>query len=316
MKQKNIFSAICVLSVLAICVFIANARDADASLPEILQAVQKNVDFLKEHLVDLISEEEITIEEFDDKGKAKKTKNIISEYRIFPETTGSIPDCRVIYEIIESLLPVGILREERELLSVKENNRTQRLDKYSFTEDFWASGGSYIELLVLFDKQNEKCFDYELKGDKNTNGRNVYEIGIKQKGADVGTKELGKNEKISWNITYEGSALIDAGTMEIVQINRDRIDIKIDTRRTEKSSITGMFPYVTTRYFLFTQYEYEKVKINNQYLTLPVAKIARLFRINEQLYISYKYRYGKHRVFAVDTKISFDAVKGASIEEP
>ena len=315
MKQKYILSATYLLLILTMCVFTVNAQDTGASLPEILDAVQKNVDFLKEHIVDLISEEEIIAEEFNDKGKVKKTTNIISEYRIFPELTNSTSGCHAVYEIIESLLPAGILREERELLSAKENNKTQRLDKYEFTEQFWAKGSSYIELFFLFDKQNEKCFDYELKGVRRINNRNVYEIGIKQKESDAGTKQTSENENISWDIKFAGFALIDTGTREIVQLNRDKFGININTRRPGKSPIAGMFPYVTIRYFLFTQYEYGKVKIDDQYLTLPVAKTFKLFRINEQLHASYKYRYRNHKVFTVDTKISFDPIEESSMEE-
>ena len=305
MKQKTILF----LLITAMCVIPVNAGDANASLLEILQAVQKNVDFLKENIIDLISMEEILIEEVNDKGKSTRAANIISEYRIFPETTGSISDCRVVYEIIESLMPTGILREEREMVSAKENNRTQRLDRFQLEEHFWARGSSYVELLVLFDKQNEKCFDYELKGDNNTNDRNVYVIGIEQKEADIGRTHTEKTEDISWNVKYEGSALIDAGTMEIVQLNRNRVNINYSTRRTKSSPINDMFPSVATaRYVLFTRYEYEKVKIKDQFLTLPVTKTVELFRENGQLETSYKYRYVNHRAFTVDTKISFGTI--------
>jgi hypothetical protein len=310
MKQKFFRSmAILFLSIPVMCAIPVNARDTNTSLSEILQAVQQNVDFLKENIIDLISTEEITIEEFNDRGRRTRATNIISEYRIFPETTSLIFDCRVIYEITESLLPTGILREEREILSVKENNRMQRPDRFEFEEPFWARGSSYVELLVLFDKQNEKCFDYELQGVENINDRNLYVIGIKQKEADVGTAHTERNENISWDVKYEGSALIDAGTMEIVQLNRGRVNINYNTRtqRAKKSPIHEMFPSVAiARYVLFTRYEYERVKINDQFLTLPVAKTVELFRENGQLNTSYKYRHSNHRAFAVDTKIFFD----------
>jgi len=300
-------AAILFLLISAICVFIANARAADISLSGILRAVQNNVDFLKEHIVDLISEEEITVEEFNDKGKVKNKINITAEYRVFPELKESTPDCRVIYDIVESFLPAGILREERILLSVKENNKTRLPDGYEFKEHFGVGGSSYVELLFLFDKNNEKCFDYELKGAGKYNDRDVYIIGIKRKEADSGRRRI-ENENISWDMKYDVTALIDAGTMEIVQLNRERVEISFSSRRTAKTTIAGMFPYVTTRYYLFIQYEYERVKIRDRYLTLPVAKTARLLRINEQPEAVYKYRYGNHRMFAVGTKVLFDAV--------
>jgi hypothetical protein len=300
------YRTIPLLLILATCAFPVNAQGADASLPEILKAVQKNVDFLKEHLVDLISEEVVVIEEFDDKGKTKKITNIVSEYRTFPEITNAISDCSVVYEIIESLMPVGILREERELQSVKENNKAQRLDRYKFNEHFWAGGSSFVELLFFFDKQNEKCFDYDLKGVEKNNSRDVYVIGIKQKEASIGAKYTEINEYIHWGIQHAGSMLIDAETMEIVRLNRNRVSIYYNTKRAGNSPIYDMFPYSTARYTASTQYEYEKVKIRDQYLTLPVAKTVELIRSNGKLGSSYKYRYSNHRAFGADTKISFD----------
>jgi len=128
MKHKFACLKICLFLISAMCAVSLNAADADISLSEILQAVQKNTDLLKENVIDLISEEEITIEEFNNKGKRTRIANIVSEYRIFPEKTTSIADCRIVYEIMESISSAGIMREEREILSAKENNRTQRLE--------------------------------------------------------------------------------------------------------------------------------------------------------------------------------------------
>jgi len=58
----------------------------------------------------------------------------------------------------------------------------------------------------------------------------------------------------------------------------------------------------------FLQYEYEKVKIKDQYLNLPVSKTVRLFRENGQFYASYKYTYTNHTVFTVDRKILFGPI--------
>jgi len=297
------------------CAIPVNARDENASLAEILHAVHRNVDFLKENIINLINTEEITVEEFNDREKRTRAVNIISDYRVFPEKTGPISDCRVIYEILESMMPTGILREEREMLSVKENNRTQRLDRFEFTEPFWARGSSYVDLLILFDKQSEQCFDYELKGAGNADNRDVYIIGIRQKEADIGETAGEKNETISWNVRYRGVAFIDSATMEIVRLNRDMVNINYNTQRAKNSPLHDMFPSVAlTRYGLLVQYEYGRVRINDKYLTLPVTKAVDLFRENGQQDASYKYRYGNYRAFTVDTKIIFGATDEPSVE--
>jgi hypothetical protein len=78
--------------------------------------------------------------------------------------------------------PSGILREDREMLSVKEDNNIIK----EFTEAVWAKGNSYVDYFILFDKQNEKCFDYKLIG--RMEEPNAYVIEIKQKEIDIGKK--------------------------------------------------------------------------------------------------------------------------------
>jgi len=306
MKQTCL--KICFLLIPAMCAVPATAGDADISLPEILQAVQKNTDFLKENIIDLISTEEIAIEEFNEKGKRTRAANIISEYRIFPEKTSSISDCRVVSEIVETFSLAGMLLEERELLSAKENDRTQRIDRYNFKEPIWASGSSYVDLFILFDKQNEKCFEYKLNGVESNNGRDVYVINVEQKEPDIGIKQTGENKNLSWKIKYGSSVWIDADTMEVVRLTRDRIDLFYNNvSGPGKPSIFNIFPHVTARYVFSAQYEYEKVRIRDYFLTLPVAKTVELFRPDGKLDTSYKYRYGSHKAFTADTNISFGA---------
>ena len=316
MKQKQ-FGAVRSITqfmmVLAICTVPVNAQNADISLLDILQAVQKKVDFLKEHLSDLISTEEITVEEFNDEvkttgifsGKTTKTTNIVSEYRLFPEFARTVSNCRVVSEMLESLLPVDILREERTLLSVKENNKTQKIDRFTFDEPFWTRGSSYINLLILFDKQSQDCFDYQLRGTGKIGDRNVYEIGIKQKEADIGETISDEKTKISWKGKYEGLALIDAKTMDILQLTRDKVNIyNVIHQEVKLPAGRILIPQGIVRYALFTRHEYTKMKINDQFLTLPVTKTVELYGENEQIISTYKYRYSDHKVFYVDTKIT------------
>ena len=306
MKQRYFCSAKLAALVLAICIVPVNAQDSDIQLSTILQSVQKNINLMREQIIDLISEEEILIEEFDNDGKKKKTINVLSEYRIFPEKANMIHDCRIIEEINESLLPTGILHEERTVISIKENGKKIN----DFTEQFWAKGSSYVDLFILFDKQNEKCFDYKLKEVDKIGERAVYKIEIKQKEADTGEKNTKQDKSISWNTKYEGFALIDAATMEVVQLNRDRFEINYT--RQYAIPITRKLKIITLplgRYNVLTQYEYDKIKINDRSMALPVSKTIELFKENGQLDTVYKYKYGKHKAFNVSTKIKFNAVE-------
>jgi len=315
MRVKCVYPAIRFVLISVICAVPLNAQDLDDYFLKILRTVQKSVDSQKELLVNFLSSEEITIEEFDDNGETKKTTNVISDYRAFPESATAIPNCHVVSEILESLQPSGILRVEREVLSVKENDAPIK----EFTEAVWAKGNTYIDFFILFDKQNEKCFEYRLIG-KNEE-RNVYLIEIKQKETDIGESDIGKVDIVrrSWNLRYEGIALIDAGTMEIVQLTRNGVNYNIRYLPTFQfggsaySNSTALkTEEVVENYVFFTQYKYEKVKIGDRLFTLPVAKDVRLIRENGRLDTVYKYNYSNHKAFAVDTKISFGAMEESS----
>ena len=239
------------LLILAVCAVPANAQNtgktynADISISEILSAVQKNVDFLKENIVDLVGSEEITVEEFNNKGinskgKIEKTTNVISEYRIFAGSVNNASGCDFVSEALYlpqsrrlinisrevSGIPreaLGIPREERKTLSVKVNNKTPRTGRVMFNEPDWAEEHSFAGYLVLFNKQYEKCFDYKLLGVEKINNRAAYVV-------EITSKESGGEETTDMrlNAVYKSVALIDAETMDIVQLSRGRVNINHD----------------------------------------------------------------------------------------
>lgn len=327
MKQKYFCLAVCFLLVSITCAVTVNAQDTDIYLSNILQVVQKYVDSQKEQIVDFLSKEEITIEEFNGKTKPVNITSIISDYRVFPEKATVISDCRIISEILTSLQP-DIMQEDREVLSIKRNNRKVK----EFTEDVWARGNNYIDIFILFDKQNEQCFEYKFVGRGKIKERNVLAIEVKQKSIDIGRNDIDdakSNDRgermvgISWHSAYQGIVLIDAVTMEIVQLSRDGIDY-ILTYKTPPiiHPITGkVLPtiiYKEKKYIIFIQYEYDKVKIGDHFLTLPVTKTVKLFQDNGQLDTVYTYRYSDYKSFGVGTKIMFDEMEESSdqIENP
>ena len=281
------------------------AQGADSPLSDILIAIQKKVALLKELNTDLIAEEEIKIEEFDNRRRVKKTTSIISEYRITPIKS-------------KTRFSHGISQEERMVLSAKENGRTTKIR--NFFEPLPIAGvNTNADLFVLFDKQNETHFDYEFSGEdlsvlldkKNEKyinfkfngiddlkGRNIYIINIVQKERDIG-RTL---DNWRWDLRYRGVALIDAETMEVVQLNRERIN----TFRNRG--------FIRLRKYFFTQYEYERVKIEDQYFALPVAKIVEVYQMNGQLDTVYRYKYSNYKAFTVNSTIRFGD-KDLSIDE-
>jgi hypothetical protein len=290
------------------CAVFVNAQDSDVSISEILQAVQKNVALLKELNTNLVAEEEITIEEFDENRKIKKKTEVISEYRIIPTKS-------------EGLFSYGVPQEERTVLSAKENGKVKKIKKFVEPKSIFWTINSCTDFFVLFVKQNEEHFKYELNGtdlsvliDKQNErysyykfneiekfkGRNVYIIDIEQKEAEIG--KLGSYWR--WNIKYIGVALVDIETMEIVQINRRRV---IMNRYLNSIIGLGARRAIHLNYH-FVQHEYDKVKINDQFLTLPVAKTVEVYRMNGQLDTVYKYKYSNYKEFTVDTKIEYGEI--------
>ena len=312
MKQKFFYSLIWFLFVMFICELSVNAQDSDVYLSNILQAVQNNVDSKKEQFINFLSKEEITIEQFNEKMKLVNTTSVISDYRAFPKTTTSFSDCSIVSEILTSIQP-NIVGEEREILSIKQNNRNVK----EFSEAIWARGNTYTDIFILFDKQNEKCFDYKLLGISKIGERSVLAIEIKQKNIDIGRNDIKdtvgnvsgqKMLGISWVLMYEGLVMIDAETMEIVQLSRDSIDYIETYKFPSIHPLTRKVSYYVLReenYYFSTQYEYDKIKIGDHFLTLPVTKIIKLFRENGQLDTIYTYKYSNHKAFSTNTTISF-----------
>ena len=363
MKQRHFGLLMIVLLVCATCAVPANAQNThnadilDISISEILSAVQKNVDYLKENIVDLVGSEEITVEEFDNKGKTEKTTSVISEYRIFAGSVNNASGCDFVSEALYlpqsrrlinisqevSGVPreaLGIPREERETLSVKVNNKTPRTGRAMFIEPDWAEDHSFAGYLVLFNKQYEKCFNYKLLGVEKTEGRPVYAV-------EVIRKESGGEETADMppNPVYRNIALIDAETMDIVQLNRGRVDVNHDaladisnadpvatlnrmtptevdwplhyevlTKILQSNIDKGvrddpLYAYMVRPYtvldswkYFLARYEYGKVKIGDQLLTLPVAKTIEVFEIItnkketiDRLAAVYKYNYSDYK---------------------
>jgi len=354
------------LLVWAVCAVPASAQNADdaniadISISEILSAVQKNVDFLKENIVDLVGSEEITVEEFNNRGKTEKTTSVISEYRIFAGSVNNASGCDFVSEALYlpqsrrlinisqevSGVPreaLGIPREERKTLSVKVNNKTPRTGRVMFYEPDWVEEHSFAGYLVLFNKQYEKCFNYKLSGVEKINNRTTYVV-------EITSKESGGEETADMppNSVYKSVALIDAETMDIVQLSRGRVDVNHDAladvsnadpvatlnrilsneipsaewylhhevlNKILQSNINKgvrddpLYAYMVRPFtmldsweYFFTRYEYGKVKIGDQFLTLPVEKIIEVFEIvtNKKeavgrLAAVYKYSYSDYK---------------------
>lgn len=387
---------------------------------KILRNIQNQVDLLKENLVDIITTEEVinddSFQTYDVKGKPiEQIISTISEYRISfqKETTSTSSNCIVVAKILNPAEPPFILQEDRKILSIKRSDLT----KYGRPQTLHGQGqtltdplshflfdvarNSFIELIIPFDRQYEKCFDYKLLGVTKIKERTLYVVSVKgkessieegitqkfiateedmvvkrdkttntmnTKGDLIATGEItatGKNKElfrretdVSWDIKFGGLALIDTGTMEFFQFKNGLVNIqtiyagsgtdygKIDITPirfpdgnrfsifTDQGNIIAMADgsisckpnnIFCSRYFL-VQTEYEKVKIKDQFLTVPVARTIELYRrklnlealklqkveykYEADLIETYKTSYSNYKAFNVDTNIKFGRIEG------
>jgi len=261
-----------------------------------------------------------------------------------------------------------------------------------FYIDIARSG--FIELIVPFDKQYEKCFEYKLLGVTKIKDRDVYILEVMGKEASTGEKipakaegtanseavtevevslikkegdaEKGKTHraisydmqswaeaKQSWDIKFGGLALIDARTMELFQFNCKRVDMEIinseyheENAKYEKRPAQfpngpgftisngkrfvlvmpdGRISYdgdLFNAHSFLVQTEYGKVKIKDQFLTLPMARTIGVYKRRIDLetfkftdvadwHETYTTNYSGYKAFTVDTKIHF----GVPIDE-
>ena len=239
---------------------------------KILQNIQRQIDLLKENLVDIISLEEVTNERtgYYQGKQAIKTTSTLSDYRTSysKETAGVIHDCSSVAKILNPIEPPYILQEDRKVRSIIRSDNYK--DNWAFVttaiDQFYIdiARNSFVELIVPFDRQYEKCFDYKLLGVVKINDRNAYVIEVMGKESSrevkINTRDafitegdyvenglLSKKEvrlledenieegriihfrdmETSWDIKFGGMALIDVETMEIFQFNRKKVFMEI-----------------------------------------------------------------------------------------
>ena len=421
--QKQFCLVVQILLILGVCVISINAQDSEISLSpvskesheqhileniqvvqtKVLQNIQKQVDLLKENLVNIVSHEESLSERggtYDSAGPNRKdniqTKSILSEYRVsYNGATVINPDCGIVAKILNPVEHPYVLQEERNLLSEKitvNNAKVTTWHSYTQLEQFYLgiARNSFVELIIPFDKQYEKCFEYKLLGVTKIKDRDVYimevmgkeksrveGIAAKSKPDEVNKKpesltsveagfikgdaEKEKNrrltnydawsgleDELSWDIKFGGLALIDAQTMEIFQFNGKWINMEITQSAAHVDNVAykkypAKFPngpgFIITNgktsvnvlangivnynndlfnaYSFIVQTEYDKIKIADQFVTMPVTRMIRVYqrRIDLETYKftdeadwreTYTTRYSDYKVFNVETNINFE----------
>ena len=331
MKLRSFCFVMPALLASAILTTAGNAQDSETAVSAIssdkvqnlqriiVQRLQKNTEYLKENIIDLISRETFSIEDhsrlYPEFGKAKQ--NTISDYLLIPDRVKANEHTGCNFIDVNDLFQLtGFVKEERRILSNAANHNR------NFADHKVAYGSGVGALLILFDKKYEDCFDYKLAGLGKIREREVYSLEITQvKGDDIATVPGKTPDELPFlnivEIKFNGVAWIDAETLEIVRLDRkpfrryyDFYDVIVPAGREDVVTI---------------QYEYDQIKIKDNFLTLPTAKTVKwfgadkrnkslldiiLFRKQKEILVltdQFNFTYSDYKAFEVDTKITFGA---------
>jgi len=113
-----------------------------------------------------------------------------------------------------------------------------------------------------------------------------------------------ESETCKFEPNLKSTVWVDTETMDFVKLSRNVpsiTGIKIGSLLFN-DLISGKGKYTGV-----VQYEYDKVKIDDRLLLVPVTKTDRYFR-KKQLVIEYKYKYSDYRMFDVKTNIKFNPI--------
>ena len=278
-----------------ICTAPVNIKNSKVPLSEIIQIVQKNVNSLKEQIINFVSIEEFTFEEFNNSGKKAKTLNILSDYRVVHEQSASAESTKIISE------------ETRNILSVKEDGKEKYVENYA---DFiTAKHNPYDDLFIWFNKDTEKCFDYRLDNSVNIKKRKTHVIRISPKRNVLDIGQVCR----AIDMSNDGFVYIDTETTNILRSSKKPSLYIREFDYVPPFNYTPLdSPKCFTKpcvYVIQYEYDYGDVMIGDQAWRLPISKQVKVEVVKTtydmQPWLVYKYRYIDHKTFTVGTKIWF-----------
>ena len=269
------------------------------------QNAHEQVDLLKKYLINVVSKEEVVVEYWDNDKKDKKDKKNEKDEDKPSKTNNIISDNRIIQKKIKKQsLPCDMLvleknrrnflEEERKLLSAKENGKTVK----SIKNPPWAEEqNSFAELLIFFDKENEHCFNYNLIGVTKVKERDaiIMEVELEKSRMPfdlIMATRLNVRHRLPNLDDYAlriDRVLFDAETLEIIQYRKARmlpgkrwlppaIEYKPYRDGYDEHTVeVRVHLEIDPRKIKFYQIDYGKIKIRDQFLTLPVEKSVSIF---------------------------------------
>ena len=147
-------------------------------------------------------------------------------------------------------------------------------------------------LFSWFDKENEKCFNYELLGNEIIEEGDAYKIRITTKKDRKRAGKICESFKDNWNSTI----WINMKTMQIIRLLTD--PIKIEPPRIIRTFIKGS-------YFSTYRIDYTLLLVGKEYWLLPVKNHI-ISKKNEHIVYETDIEYSNYKLFSSTVLVNFD----------
>ena len=247
-----------------------------AVVSDVLPHIQKNVEALRTLVPDFICDERVTDQNIN-KGKVTREKVVVSQYRVIRKDSP-----------IPNAFPTFI--ESREVKTATINDKAKTLSKYE--PPIGVEGGFCNDLFVLFDKENEKCFNYILDGSEKLRDRTALILQINTK---ENVKSIGGRCKV-FGPGNKNTAWIDSESMQVMRLQA--APVKYGESRVPLP--------IFENYFIHRLIDYAKTIIDGSSYWLPVVKHVEFIKAKSQQPGSlWVLDYSNYHMFQVSTKIKY-----------
>ena len=241
---------------------------------DIASRVQKNVAAFQELLPDFICDERVTRHEIE-QGKVTREDRFISSFRV---TRRKSP--------VSSTSPVFL--ETREVISATVKGKPATVRNY--VPPIGVTDGFNDDLFYFFDKEKEKCFDFELAGSEKIRGRTTLILSIRAK--DNVKRIGGKCSSLSPGETSK--AFVDSELMQVM---------RLQLFPTGYLQFAGPLSRWNGKYVIYQSIDYAEVFINGVPYWLPAAKRAEFVKLKGQRSYLYVVEYSNFHKFDVSAKV-------------
>lgn len=242
---------------------------------DIVSRVQKNVAAFQILLPDFICDERVTSQTIE-KAKVTEEERVISSFRV---TRRKSP--------VRSASPMFL--ESREVISATVNGKPTTVRNYVLP--LGVRGGFSDDLLYFFDKEKEKCFDFELAGSEEIRGRTALVLSIRVKdnvgliGGKCSSLPPGKTSK----------AWVDSESMQVLRLQMFSTRILMYTTPWNRGH--------NGEYLFYPSIDYAEAFINGTPYWMPAAKRGEFVKSKEQRSYLYVVEYSNYHKFQVSTNV-------------